>query len=597
MEAMILTFVVLVLALLSFVLEWLPTDLTALSVAVVLMVLGLVTPEEGLAGFSSSATITVMAMFVLSAGIAKTGVIQTLRGFFVRWGGKNLSRQILLMGAIVGPISGFINNTAVVALFIPLVEDWCQQQKISVSKLLMPLSYISVLGGMLTLLGTSTNILASGVAAELGYGPFNLFAFSQVGVILFVVCVLFLAAIAPKLLPNRRGVENRLMGEGYDLEDYVTEVILTTRSSLIGQTLRSSALQRSFDVAVLEIIRNDVNFPQPLADKVLMAGDILLVRGSRAELLRIKEEKGLELFPELKFRQAKLEAELNQGEEAIGEVIILSNARLVGTTIKDLRFRQRYNATVLAIRRGEEILRERLGKVSLKFGDVLLVQGPKESFLGLQTTRELLVVQQQADMVLRTEKAGAAIAIGLGVIGLSAFNLMPIAIAALLGVILMVITRCLKPGEIYGAVRWDVVFLLAGLIPLGTAMEKSGATELLARQFVAMSSEVSNYGLLLFFFLITALLTEFLSNNASVLLMVPIAIKVAETVGINPYAVIFTVMFAASSSFMTPIGYQTNTMVYGAGGYRFTDFFRLGAPLSLLMLLLVPLLVSIFFPL
>ncbi|MGB5899522.1 MAG: SLC13 family permease, partial [Geitlerinemataceae cyanobacterium] len=274
----ILMLCILVAALIAFVAEWLPVDITAIGVATVLMLFGLVSPDEGIAGFGNSATITVMAMFILSAGITKTGAIQIVRDLLVKWGGNNPSQQIFVMGAIVGPITAFINNTAVVAIFIPIVEEWCRKQKISVSKLLIPLSYATVLGGMITIIGTSTNILASGISKKLGYGEFGLFQFTPLGIITFLIGLVYLTFAAPKLLPDRKPVTNNSLSEEYGLKDYVSEVVITPRSSLIGQTLNQSEIQRKFDIDVLEIIHNENKFPQPLGDKQLSAGDILLVR-------------------------------------------------------------------------------------------------------------------------------------------------------------------------------------------------------------------------------------------------------------------------------------------------------------------------------
>ena len=588
-----LTLAVVVLALAGFISEILPADSIALIVMVALMVLGLVTPEEGISGFGNSATVTVLAMFVLSSGIARTGVIQVVRDFLIRWGGKQPPRQVFVMGAIVGPITAFINNTAVVAVFLPIVEDWCQRSGMPASKLLIPLSYATILGGLLTTVGTSTNVLASGLSAQLGYGEFHLFQFTPLGLVVFLVGLLYLSLVASRQLPDRssNGTDRAL---GYGLRDYVSEVAIAPRSSLIGQTLQESEIQRTFDLDVLELLRDGERFPQPLGDKVLQAGDILIVRSGREELLRIREERGLDLLPEVKFQNEAVEA-LSSGEEKIGEVLILSNSRLIGTTLKELRFRQRYNVTVLAIRRGSELVRGRLGKIPLRFGDLLLVQGPKQSFIGLQTTRELLVLEQRNVEMLRAGKAGVAIAIGLGVIGLSAFNLLPILVSSLAGVVAMVLTGCLKPGEVYGSIRWDIIFLLAGLIPLGIAMQKSGTTVWLAEKLVTLGSDLSGYWILVFFFVITSLLTEILSNNASVVLMLPVAVEVAKTLGLNPFAFMYAVTFAASTSFMTPIGYQTNTMVYSPGGYRFLDFTRVGAPLNLMMAALVPLLIVWFY--
>ena len=560
-----------------------------------MIALGLVTPDEGIAGFGNSATITVMAMFILSAGITRTGVIQVFRDLLLKWGGKSITRQILVMGLLVGPISGFINNTAVVAIFLPIIEDWCKKRGISPSKLLMPLSFVTILGGMITIIGTSTNILASGISQDLGYGEFSLFQFTKLGIITFLIGLLYLAFVAPRLLPDRKNQDSDLVSEDYGLEDYVTEAIVKPSSKLIGKTLRSSQLRRDFNVDILEIIRNGDRQMQPVANIPFCAGDILLVRGKTENVLQIKTDQGLDILPDIKFNQKNLATELSSANEGVAEVLILSNSRLIGTTLKDLKFRQRYNLTVLAIRRGEELIRDRLGKVSLKFGDLLLVQGAKQSLLGLQTTRELLVIEQKEPETIRRDKAWIAVGIILAVIVVAAFDWFPILVSALIGVVLMIVTGCLKPGEIYGAVRWDVIFLLAGLIPLGTAMENSGTTKWLADNLMVAGSNLGGYWILLFFFIVTSLLTEILSNNASVVLLIPIAAEVAKSLNLNPIALMFAVTFAASNSFMTPIGYQTNTMVYSPGGYKFSDFFRVGAPLNLIMAIVTPLLIIKFY--
>ena len=322
-----LTLAVVVAALICFITEVLPVDITALCVAVVLIVLGLVTPDEGIAGFSNSATITVMAMFILSAGISRTGVIQVFRDLLLRWGGKSITRQILVMGLLVGPISGFINNTAVVAIFLPIVEEWCRKRNVSPSKLLMPLSFVTILGGMITLIGTSTNVLASGMSEKLGYGQFRLFQFTQLGIITFLIGLAYLAFIAPRLLPNRQNLNSDLVSEGYGLEDYVTEVVVTSNSKLIGKTFRSAQSQRNFQVDVLEIIRGKERLPQPVTSRTIRGGDILLVRGKTEDVLKIKTEQGLDILPDVKFNQKNLASELNSSSEGVAEVLILSNSR------------------------------------------------------------------------------------------------------------------------------------------------------------------------------------------------------------------------------------------------------------------------------
>ncbi|MEO1428534.1 MAG: SLC13 family permease [Cyanobacteria bacterium J06633_8] len=590
-----LTLAIVVLALILFVAEWVPSDIVAIITTLLLTILGLVTPEESISGFSNSATITVMAMFILSAGISRTGAIQIVSELLLKLGGKRPVQQIFTLGLIVGPTTAFINNTAVVAVFLPIVEEWCRRQRISVSKLLIPLSYAAILGGMITVIGTSTNVLASGLSEQLGYGTFSLFQFTKLGLVTFSIGLIYLCVIAPKLLPNRRKHTDDILTQDYGLKDYISEILIPPGSTLVGKTLDSTGLQHKFDVDVLEIIANNTHFHQPLENKKLQACSVLLVRSSREDLIKIKDEEGVEILPEFIKNKKSLQAQLSQEDEGIAEVLIPSDSNLIGSTVKEVRFRQRYNVTVLAVHRGQEITRERLSEIRLKFGDVLLVQGPKQNLLGLQINRDFLVLTQKELETLRRDKASIAIGIGLGVVAVAAFKLLPILISSLVGVVLMVLTGCLKPREIYNAVRWDIIFLLAGLIPLGIAMEKSGATQWLANNLVAIGGNLSGYWILTFFFIITSVFTEMISNNASVVLMLPIAVSVAEKLSFNPLAFMLTVIFAASNSFITPIGYQTNTMVYGAGGYKFTDFIRVGTPLNLLMTIIVPPLIILFY--
>lgn len=573
-------------SLLFFALEWLPADITALLIMVVLMLTKQVTPAQGIAGFSNSATLTVMAMFILSAGISRTGALQQASELLLQWSGRHPARQVLALGIITGPISAIINNTAIVSVFLPLVEDLCRKKGVAASKLLMPLSFITILGGMLTVIGTSTSVLASGLANELGYGEFGLFQFTILGLCVFIIGLIYLAFIAPALLPNHKTTNQ--LSQDYDLKEYVSEVVVTPRSSLVGQTLTSSQLQRRFDLDVLELIRNGSRFAQPLGDKTLAAGDILIIRCGRNDLLGIRDSEGLEILPDVQFGQKSWQADLSTEEEGIAEVMVVANANLIGSTLKELRFRQRYNVTVLAIRRGQELVRDRLGKVTLRFGDLLLLQGPKQSFVGLQTSRDLLLLEQRDLDTLRHHKSNIAILISLGVVVVAATGQYPILVSALAGAVLMVLTGCLKPGELYQSVRWDVIFLLASLIPLGTAMQASGATEWMGHQLSALGGQLSGYWMMMLLFVATTLMTAVLSNSAAVILLLPLGVQVATDLDINPLTVMFIITFGASNSFLTPIAYQTNTMVYAAGGYRFLDFVKVGGPLCLLLTLVTP---------
>lgn len=624
-----LTLLVVALALIGFVGEWMPVDITAVATMLALIILKQVSPEEGVSGFSNSATITVMAMFILSAGIARTGAIQSFTQLLTVWGGRHTHRQIFTMGILVGPISALINNSAVVPMFVPIVEGWSRRLKISVSKLLIPLSYASILGGTITTIGTSTNILASGISQQLGYDAFSLFFFTKMGLITFGFGILYLSLIAPHLLPER---QSPLKG-GYDLteikEYYTTELKISDAAKVIGQPIFSCDLQPKFGIEILELVRQGqhlsrrfnvaqsvrrtlslnnfsiqgalsqpvsvksvlapVRSQQAIGHKVLQGNDLLIIRGTLEQLLQLQEEKGLDLLPHQKFHQQNLE------KESIAEILVLDSANFVGSTLRDLNFRQQYNATVIALKRGQEKISERLGRVKLRIGDVLLVRASASRLASLQFDNNLIVLRQMELTEPRTDKAAIAVGIGVMVVALSAFNLVPIMVGALMGAVLMVVTGCLEPAEIYTAVRWNIIFLLAGLIPLGIAMEKSHTTIYIAKGMAAIANHLPGYWILVVFYLATALLTEVLSNSASVILMVPIAIRAAEALQLNPMAFILVVTFAASASFMTPIGYQTNTMVYTTGGYKFLDFTRVGAPLSLMLSLLTPFLIIHFY--
>ncbi|MEM8717167.1 MAG: SLC13 family permease [Cyanobacteria bacterium P01_G01_bin.4] len=332
-----------------------------------------------------------------------------------------------------------------------------------------------------------------------------------------------------------------------------------------------------------------------LDHKVLQENDILIVRGTLDQLLQLQEERGLDLLPHTKFGQEGPAMPSSTEAERVAEVLVLDNTSFIGSTLKDLNFRERYNSTVLALRRGQDKLSERIDRVKLRIGDVLLVRATPSHLASLQLENNLIVLQEMDVTEPRSEKALIAIGIGALVVGLSALNIMPIMVSALLGAVLMVVTGCLEPAEIYTAVRWNIIFLLAGLIPLGIAMEKSHTTLLIAKGMAAIANHLPGYWILVVFYLATALLTEVLSNSASVVLMVPVAIRAAETLQMNPVAFMLVVTFAASASFMTPIGYQTNTMVYTTGGYKFLDFTRVGAPLSLMLSLLTPFLIVHFY--
>jgi len=590
-------FAVVLAALVLFVTEPVPVDITALGILVALLLSGpvttalagvgllaepfaLVSVEEGLSGFATPATLTVLAMFVLSEGIRMTGIVQRLGSFIAQLTKGDERKQLGATIGVVGPISGLINNTAAVAILLPMVVDLAERGRTSPSKLLLPLSYASMFGGTLTLIGTSTNILASDLYATLAPAdvarPFRMFEFLPLGAVLLVVGSLYLLTIGRWLTPARIAPRADLTEE-FQMAEYLTEVVVREDSPLVGQRVETAFSETEFDVDLVQLVRDNRTFLEPLGQKEIRAGDVFAVRTDRATLVELLDVEGLNLIPEVVD-----EAELETAEEAhnLVELVVAPGSSLIGESLASASFRQRYDATVLALRRGGELFRQRMDHVPLRVGDTLLVQASEASIDRLDTNRNFILAREIERHDYRQSKTLLAVGIVALAIALAAADLVPIVVSALAGALAMVVTGCLKPGEVYDAVEWDVIFLLAGVIPLGIAMQTSGAAGLIADAIVASADVLSPLALLGAFYVVTALLTNVISNNASVVLMIPVALQVAATLGANPLAFAMAVTFAASTAFMTPVGYQTNLFVYGPGGYRFTDYVRVGAPLQ-----------------
>ena len=585
---MVAVFGIIVAALVLFATEPVPIDITAIGVMVALMLLGTagpvdltgISPREGVSGFASGATITVLAMFVLSAGVQRTGVVQLLGAEIAALTGDSESRQLSATIGVVAPISGFINNTAAVAILLPMVTDIAHEGGTSPSKLLMPLSYASMFGGMLTLIGTSTNILASEVAADLGVpnAPFSMFQFTALGAVLGVVGAAYLMTVGRVLTPERIRPQEDLTEE-FEMGEYLTEVVVREDSPLVGQTVREALKDTDFDVDLVQLIRGEETFLEPLAPKVIQVGDVFAVRTDRDTLVDLIDAEGLDLVAR-DVDEAELET-AEEGENLV-EVVVAPGSFVVGETLASVNFRQRYDATVLAFRRGPELIRQRMDNTKLRVGDTLLVQATAGSVDRLADRRDFIVAQEVERPEFRRSKTPVALGIVTGVVGVAALDLLPILVSALLGSLLMVLTGCLKPTELYDDIQWDVIFLLAGVIPLGLAMEETGGADLLAAAIVEAAGALPIVVVLGLMYVITALLTNVVSNNAAVVLMVPVAFESALAIGASAYAFVLAVTFAASTAFMTPVGYQTNLFVYGPGGYRFTDYVRVGTPLQVL---------------
>ncbi|MXR51621.1 SLC13 family permease [Halovenus sp. WSH3] len=585
----LLLFVIIGVALVLFVIEPVPIDIVAVGVLVSLIVLEPwtgVDPETGVSGFASPATLTVLAMFVISEGIRRTGLINIIGNEIAERYGSSQYKQLLAVLGLSGGTAGFINNTPVVAVMIPMVNTLSERTGISPSKLLIPVSYAAMLGGMLTLIGTSTNILASDLSARLIGRPFSMFEFTQLGVLVLVTGVVYLATVGRLLIPERIKMGEELIEE-FGMAEYLTEVVVAEDSHLVGKTVDQSFAELDVDADVIQLIRDEQAFTEPLARKEIRPGDILVLRTDQDSILTFIETEGLDLAPDapvtddtLRAEQAGMEPD---AEQRLVEIVVSPGASILGGTLESLSFRDQYDATVLALRRGGEVIHARMDERKLRGGDTLLVQASERTIKRLANDRDFIVAQELTLPDFRYERIPVALAIIAAVVGLAALEILPILVSSLAGIVAMVATGCVKPEEVYASVDWSVIFLLAGLIPLGVAMERTGAAEWLAAVILVAATGLSAPLVLGLFYLFTALITNVVSNNASAVLMIPVAVEAASEIGADPFVFILAVTFGASTAMLTPIGYQTNLMVYGPGGYKFTDFMRVGAPLQLLL--------------
>ncbi|TCD55848.1 SLC13 family permease [Synechococcus sp. BS56D] len=595
----LITLAVLLLAVVLFVTGWLAPELTGLLSVALLVSSGVLTPEQGLAGFGSPALITLMGLFAVSAALFRSGALDRLRELIASERIRSSRRMVALLTLVVAPISAVVPNTPIVASLLPVLESWCRRRRIAPSRVLLPLSFATVLGGTLTLLGSSVNLLASDISRQLGLGPLELFSMTAIGLPVWLAGSVFMLLAPSGLLPSR-GEDNNQLTTSPSQSGYTTEVTIPSNSSLVGQTLRHSRLQRRFDVDVLELQRGAERLLPPLADRRLEAGDRLLLRVTRDDLLRLQQDHTIQLAdaqrpPGNPMAFSDLEAtlfstEVDGGQRTV-EVLLPAGSTLAGASLRELRFRQRHNATVLALRRGQQTVQERLGQAVLREGDVLLLQAPLDAIRGLQASNDLLVLDQLENDLPTVRRKPLAIGIAVLMLLIPTLTPIPLVAAVLLAVVAMVITGCLRPGEVQRSIRLDVILLLGSLSSFSVAMQTSGLADGLAADLERLLQPWPAYAALAAMFLVTTLITNVMSNAASVALLVPVATQLAQPLGLPPQSLLMLVLFGASQSFLTPMGYQTNLMVFGPGRYHFLDVPRYGAGLTVIMTLLVPALI------
>jgi len=587
---MILVLCILVLAIVLFATEKLPIDLVALLIMAILLISGIITPEQGIAGFSNTATVTVGAMFILSAALFRTGAVNIIGELCARLFKLNFWIALTLMMLMVAALSAFINNTPVVALFIPIIVKIGHDSSISPSKLLMPISFASMFGGICTLIGTSTNILIGSIAESHGLEPFGMFEFTSLGLVFVVIGTLYMVLIGVRLIPERRKDED--LTNRFGLGNYLTEVILSPEAKSVGKTVEEAPLVKDLGVEILEVRREGKRLQLPQSKTILKANDILKVIGDIEKVKRLQERVGITLKSKLKW----IDADLESDEVMLVEAVIAPNSLLERKTLKQIRFRNTFGATALAIRHRGEVMHRNIGNTKLRAGDALLIEVRTDYLDRLKENEAFVIVTESGLPRFRKKKIVPALMIMAGVVVFAATGILPIVITAIAGCVLMVLVRCITLEEAYKAIDWRVIFLLAGALTLGAALETTGTARFLSEMIVSSVGVFGPVALIGAFYLLTTLLSNVMSNNATAALIAPIAIATAASLQVDARPLLMAVAFAASASFMTPVGYQTNTMILGPGQYRFPDFLKVGTPINILFWIAATILIPQLWP-
>ncbi|SUZ47213.1 uncharacterized protein METZ01_LOCUS67 [marine metagenome] len=587
---------VITLMFILFVMELFPLDVTALSILAVVLVLGYISPEEAISGFANPAVITIALLFVLSHALQKSGILEYM---VIRL--NKLTERSRFLGLFVFLISvalasAFVNNTAIVAIFIPLTIRLAQKYNLSPSKLLMPLSYIAIIGGTLTLVGTSTNLLVNSIYVNSisSSPPLGMFEFAKFGLVMLVIGMAYLLIAVPFLIPSRTVTSS--LTKSYHMGGYLTELKVSAESPLVGRTCKERAVNKNYDITVLDILRDGKLISKNIRDTFIHPEDILFVRGSLENFLRMKEVEKVTMLTDEKLTQD----ELVHDDNTLVECLITNQTDLVGKSLMEINFRRRFGSFILAIRREGEILRKKIAHVVLQAFDTLLIYGPIEKIKELSDSGDFIVLGEIEATLQKHKYWWVSVAVILGTVILAALGIVPILKGALIGTIFLLVIRVITANEAYQSINWQVIVLIAALIPLGIVIQKSGT----AFWIGTVLNDIANTFnplirptiMLSLVYLVTIILTEMTSNAATAIIMTPIAISAAQQMGLDPRTFVFAVCFAASASFITPIGYQTNLMVYGPGGYKFTDYVRVGLPLAIVLWCIATWLIPIFWP-
>lgn len=590
----------------GFVSERIPPDLVSLLALLSLLVTGILTPIEAFSGFSHPATISVAAVLVLSAGIERTGLLSFVARRVLAPLGKSEGLLALSIMLVIAFLSAFINNTAAVAIFIPIVVEVCRRSSASPGRILMPMSHAATFGGMCTLIGTSTNLVAHEYAISKGLPGFSMFEFGKVGLPMLIAGSAYILLIGRHFLPRAAPEDDQKL---YDQGRYLGEVVVQAQSPWLGQEIDAEILDRDFELELLGVVRDgqvmSLDDPKPR----YATGDSLWVRGSLEHLLKLLDQDGLALDRPTKIEKREIpllpttEAETDQSAETrdeapllLAEVVVLTTSGLIGQTLKQARFAERFDAVVLALKRRDEF-EGGVSSTRLHAGDVLVVEGKEDALRTLADTRGFLVIGAPAYPEKPSGRTAIALMTLVGVVLTVSLGLLSIVTAATAGCAVLMLTGCLRPRDAYRAIDLSIIFVLAGALAMGLALDKSGVTSLLAQALTGLTGFTGPYLVLIGFFLVAVIISELMSNGGTVVILGPIALSTAAEMGINPMSLLVAITFGTSAAFAMPIGYQTSLMVYGPGGYRVRDFVKMGLVLDLLLAVIALILIPYFWPL